>query len=42
MMLMTGMLMAGKISVGVRSRMNGVSNDQQQRGHHKRVGPAQG
>ena len=27
MMLTTGMLMAGKISVGVRSRMNGVSNN---------------
>ncbi len=26
MMLMTGMLIAGKISVGVRNKMNGVSN----------------
>jgi len=26
MMLMTGMLMAGKISVGVRSKMSGVNS----------------
>ena len=40
MTLTTGMLMAGKMSVGVRDRTNGVNKNKQQRSHDERVGPA--